>query len=717
MLSNIDETPQPPIPDPEEIERERQRRQDRLQALGNSLQRKLKDHIGQRAAIETRWLADLRQYHGRYEATLEATMKDPDYGRSQVFANITRAKTNAAESRISDMLFPADDRNWMIQPTPVPEWDTAARQGNAEAQTLKDSAEQRAEAMQREIDDQLTESRYNIEARRMIHQAAVLGTGILKGPVIVNRTRKAWRQLSDHQGQTVQVLEIVAETRPAVEWVDLWNFYPDLSVKSIEDCDGIFERKFLSARRMRELIDRPGFLREPIIEALRQGPAKFSQTIDHLEKLRSISGITGVKDEHHYEVWEYHGPIDPDDLRACGVEVGETADRPDLEGTVIFVGDAVIFADLNPMETQERPYSVWTWEEDEACLFGYGVPYLMRTPQEVMNSAWRMMMDNASVCAGPQVVLKRQKIRPADGVWKITPMKLWESEDDALPVSDTFTTFDFNSHQPEIGNILTLAKTFADEETNLPLIAQGSLGPLPQNAPATTTSIMMNAANTTLRRMVKLFDDDVTKTMITRFYDWNMQFSPDERIKGDFHVDARGSSALMVKELQSQQLMQFAQFYGHPAFAAILAPKAAPLLRRVAESMRISADEVVPTDDEIAQMQQQTTQTAQQQQPDDPRLQTAMIRAQTELKRAELQAAANAQDMEFRARMAQQDQAAKAAELNLLREIEMMKLASTQKLTLEQIRSQLAQTAIKERSKQQLFSVERKLKLSQGSGI
>jgi DNA-directed RNA polymerase alpha subunit len=165
--------------------------------------------------------------------------------------------------------------------------------------------------------------------------------------------------------------------------------------------------------------------------------------------------------------------------------------------------------------------------------------------------------------------------------------------------------------------------------------------------------------------------------------------------------------------------MQFAQFYGHPAFAAILAPKAAPLLRRVAESMRISADEVVPTDDEIAQMQQQATQAAQQQpqQPDDPRLQTAMIRAQTDLKRAELQAAANAQDMEFRARMAQQDQAAKAAELNLLREIEMMKLASTQKLTLEQIRSQLAQTAIKERGKQQLFSAERQLKLSQGSGI
>jgi hypothetical protein len=285
-----------------------------------------------------------------------------------------------------------------------------------------------------------------------------------------------------------------------------------------------------------------------------------------------------------------------------------------------------------------------------------------------------------------------------------------------MPVNDVFSTFDINSHQAEIANILTLAKQFADEETNLPLLAQGSVEQLPQNTPAATTSMMMNAANTILRRMIKAFDDHVSKTIITRFYDWNMQFNRNEAIKGDFQVDARGSSALMVKELQSQQLMQFAQFFGHPVFAPILTSRAPQVIRKIAESMRLSADDVVPTDEEIAQIQQQQAQAAQQQ-PQDPRIASAQIRAQAELKKAEFQAAADQTEMQVRERLAQQDYAAKLSALELEREIKMLELAATKELTLEEIRAQLAQTAIRERSRQQLFAAERNLKIAQGSGI
>jgi len=56
----------------------------------------------------------------------------------------------------------------------------------------------------------------------------------------------------------------------------------------------------------------------------------------------------------------------------------------------------------------------------------------------------------------------------------------------------------------------------------MPIVAQGEAGP--RSETATGRSILMNSANIMIRRAVKLFDDNITKPLITRFYHWNMQF-------------------------------------------------------------------------------------------------------------------------------------------------------------------------------------------------
>lgn len=711
----------------EELALAQEEREGRLQSLGSTLSVKLKKYISAREPIERRMIEDLRQYHGRYDRETEARMNDPEYKRSKVFANITRSKTNAAESRISDMLFPADDRNWGIQPTPNPEISNLAKQAKPPvdgepipdeaheanvADSLMKTAKDRSKAMEREIEDQLVEARYNIEARRCIHQASVLGTGVLKGPINVVRSNRRWGKVVDPAtGEAVRVLEVTEDKKPSAEWVDIWNFYPDLSAQRVEECEAIFERKFVSKKQLREMAKRPGFLVDKVREVLEAEPREFSTSSEHIDRLREIAGVTGIVDDTRYELWEYHGPIDVEDLEACGCEVDDDAMK-NHEGVVLFIGEFVIFADLNPMETEDRPYSVWCWEEDETCLFGYGVPYLMRTPQRILNAAWRMLMDNSGNSVGPQVVAKVGKVQPANGSWQLESMKMWFATDPNLPVNDCFATFDINSHQAELANIINMAEAFADKETNLPMIAQGEQGTAPDTA--TGMSMLMNAANTVLRRMVKAFDDNVTKPMISRFYDWNMQFSEKEDIKGDFSVDARGTTALMVKELQTQQLMQFGQFYGHPAFAPILAAKAPAYMRKIAESMRLSSDEVVPTDEEIGQMQKQASE---QPQPKDPRVETAEIRANAEMTRAKFESEADKVEIQARQEMLRQDQQLKIAELGLTREIKMLELAATKELTLEQIKASLGEVAIKERSKKELFAAERNLALATGSGI
>jgi hypothetical protein len=65
----------------------------------------------------------------------------------------------------------------------------------------------------------------------------------------------------------------------------------------------------------------------------------------------------------------------------------------------------------------------------------------------------------------------------------------------------------------------------------------------------------------------------------------------------------------------------------------------------------------------------------------------------------------------------QQQSADHMAALQMEREIEMLKLSNSQNISLETIKAKLADTAIKERGRKELFAAERDLALQTGSGI
>ena len=67
--------------------------------------------------------------------------------------------------------------------------------------------------------------------------------------------------------------------------------------------------------------------------------------------------------------------------------------------------------------------------------------------------------------------------------------------------------------------------------------------------------MLMSSGNVIFRRIVRNWDDDVTTPTIRRLYDYNMQHSQKEHIKGDYQVQARGSSVLLVREIQAQNLV------------------------------------------------------------------------------------------------------------------------------------------------------------------
>jgi hypothetical protein len=573
---------------------EQLRLSEQLQVFGHGLQRLAQEQIGIRQQIEDRWLADLEQYMGRYDAnTLERLKKT---NGSQTFVNITRAKTTAAESRISDMLFPSDDKNWGIQPTPVPELarveaDRSIGAKSDIAKALIEDAKKRAEAMTREIDDQLVEAGYHQVARDVIHDACLFGTGILKGPIVINRTRKSWEKVSG----AVHVLNMVNEYRPGCERVKVWDFFPDMSASTLDECGFVFERRYLTKKQLIGLAKRPGYLIDQIRQVIAETPKQISSAGGtHISRMREMSSLNVNLDDNRYEVWEYHGPALKEDLIACGCEVNDD-ELAEFDVIVTFINGRVIKADLNPLETGENPYSVFCYEDDDTSVFGIGIPHLMQNEQKIVNAAWRMTLDNAALSTGPQIVVNREMVIPADGSWDLKAKKVWWLTDPDRRVDDVFETHEISSHQDELTQIFEMAKNMADDVTSLPMLAQGEKGDAPDTA--TGMSMLMNNSNVVLRKVIKAFDDGITKPFVTRMYDWNMQYSEKEEIKGDFEIDARGSSALLVKETQTQALHNLLQIVTNPVYAGIT--KVPDLLRKAVEAQHISADEIIKTEQEI----------------------------------------------------------------------------------------------------------------------
>jgi len=681
-------------------EAEQIKREEDLNMLGVKLDRLAQEQVSARQQIETRWLQDLRQYHGEYTPDEQSRMERNK--SSRVFVNITRNKTRAAIARMSDMLLPNDDTNFGLKATPVPAMSKAGGMMQADQQTPGQSpdmmgqglpqdgqpingghmpgmtpepepadeqakADEAARAMQQQIEDDFAEANYNAHARDVIQDACLLGTGVFKGPTVVNRTRRAW--MTDPQtGQSV--MEIQTELRAGLERVDPWDAFPDMSASSMSEAEFFFERKLLNRKQMRELADLPGVMLNQLRKAMEDDEGRHIAE-DRRHQLREITGVDTVTNDRKYELWEYWGPLDKDELRACGCDDIEDDPLIEYTGCVLMVGGHVIKAAINPLETGDLPYSVFNWEEDGASIFGFGVPYLMRQPQKVVNAAWRMMMDNAGISAGPQIVLKKRSVVPQDGDWTLRSNKVWLDTGEE-PVDSAFATYQINNNQGDLFAIFEAAQRLADTETNLPILLQGEgVGVGPGSKTLGGMQMLMNNSNIVLRSATKNFDDGVTAPLVRRFYDYHMMYTDRPEIKGDFDIVAKGTSVLIAREEQQEKLLSLSQVAGNnPIFAELT--NWAGLYREILRTLQVPVDSVAYTDEEMARKAQKKG--------DEPDPDTQIKIKELQIKEQELQL--KTQEQQF-------EQQFKVAELQTKQEKDRMDLAYKEGITMAELEAKV----------------------------
>lgn len=719
----------------------------KMQPIVQGLESKLREAINARGPIELRWLRNLEQFNSRYDVnTWNRLNQNPD--RSKIFVNVTRPKTTAWEARLNDLLFPTDDKNWGINPTPVPDLVEAAEHavqeaiaademaakaaGEAEAMAMEgappeaieakqsvataasefadkarkfdlevrqreEEAKKRSSRMEMEISDQLVECRYSSKARDVITDACRLGPGVMKGPVTSTKARRQWSKGPDGQ----YVMDMAERDTQEYRRVNPWDFYPDPEASEIADCGFMFERHAVNRQKLTKMAKRLGFHMPSVRSILREGRANNSVSeLDHITKLRAIEsadyGAVG-NISSLFVVWEYHGYLETKEVvellqafeRHDEANEFERIDDPtaDVRVVVYFCNGRLlkIAADY-PMDSGEWLYSVFSFEKSESMVLGgIGIPEMMSNEQAMLNAGVRMVLDNAGFAVSPQRVVDKTRVEPTNGSWQMTPGKTWwKTKEGANPNDRAFELHDIPMNVNLLQLVVDMALKFIDMTISMPTIAQGEQGQ------ATGTfggmSMLFNSANVVFRRIVKNFDDDMTTPNIRRAFDWNMQFNPKEEIKGDMQIEARGTSVLLVREVQAQQFMVIATTWSqHPVIAPAI--KVYEILRLTLQTMSINPNDVLVSPEDFEKKLQAMAE-APQTDPD-------QLRAEAAIQTAQIRAQSSQLDAETRLQIAERQH-----------EIAIMELMMKENLSFAQIAAGMEKVKMDNDSKERSLAVE-----------
>jgi len=517
---------------------------------------------------------------------------------------------------------------------------------------------------QQQVDDWLVECSWDSEARQVIDDMARIGTGVLKGPF---PEKCIYTMLKD--GQTTQVESIEPKSRR----ISARNLFPDPACgEDIHAGDYIFEVDHLTAKRLRDLKDLPGYLPDQIEAVLEEGPMSPEVEPTTADKRTTSEDVKSKP----FQVWYYTGTLTKDDMEAAGCACPPGMSAETIPAIITMVNRTVIRASLNPLDNGKFGYDVAPCSRREGSWAGIGIAAELITPQRMITGAIRQLMTNMGLSSGVQIVLRLGVITPADGIFTITPNKIWyaSKDSDIQDVDHAFKIHTIDSRQEELLNIIQFALKMAEDVTGLPALMQGQQGKAPDLVGV--VQILNENATSVARRVAKMFDDNLLEPHIGRYYDWLMQNGEDRETKGDYTIDVLTPPDVMADKTAIMEMGKLSQ---DPDFGVDKKKLFAELCR----ANRFDPARIQYSDDEWKKIQ-----AARAKQPPDPSVQVAQINAK-------VKAALQERKQEFDELEALRD-----------RQLEVMlaglEQSGEKSITLDELKTKLADTAMKLRTQREL---------------
>jgi len=569
---------------------------------------------------EERWIQAYRNYRGIYGPNVQFTSSE----KSRVFVKVTKTKVLAAYGQIAEVLFGGNRFPISIDPTTLPDGveDTVSFETNPEirkavspelaellpGETLPEfrerlgalsgvlepviddvksgagktpsavqfhPAEVAAKKMEKKIHDQLEESHAKKHLRAAAFETALFGTGIMKGPFAVDKEYPNW----DEEGNYSPKFKTIPQTTS----VSIWNFYPDPDAATMEEAEYIIERHKMSRSQLRGLKNRPYFRENAVDNALRLGESYRKEWWEHIMEDNSEEDRAA-----RFEVLEFWGFVDREIIENQGVDIPKDLEDADQLSVNIWICNGqVLRLVMNPFTPAYIPYFVAPYEMNPYSIFGIGIAENMDDTQTLMNGFMRMAVDNAALSGNLLIEVDETNLVPGQDL-SVYPGKVFRRQGGA-PGQAIFGT-KFPNVSNENMQMFDKARVLADESTGFPSFAHGQTGVSGVGRTASGISMLMSAANGSIRNVVKNIDDYLLAPLGKAFFGFNMQFDFDKEIKGDLEIKARGTESLMANEVRSQRLMQFMQVVSNPALAPFA--RMDYIVREIAKSMDLDPDKV-----------------------------------------------------------------------------------------------------------------------------
>ena len=219
-------------------------------------------------------------------------------------------------------------------------------------------AQKAARRMEKLIHDQIDESNGSSEIRNALLESALLGTGIVKGPFNFNKKLHKWDD--DEAGnRNYSPLEVRV---PRIEFVSCWDFYPDPSATTMEECEYVIHRHKMNRSELRQLRNMPYFDEDAIRECIQYGPNYVEK--DYEAQLRD-DRRADEDVNNNFEVIEYWGIMDAEYARQVGIELDDSIDDLDeVQINAWVCGDKLLRAVINPFTPYRIPYHAFPYERN-----------------------------------------------------------------------------------------------------------------------------------------------------------------------------------------------------------------------------------------------------------------------------------------------------------------------------------------------------------------
>ena len=602
---------------------------------------------------ESRWLTAYHNYRGLYGKNVRFRESE----KSRVFVKITKTKVLAAYGQLVDVIFGANKfpigisetkvpegiakHAHLDTQTPVPGIETSVAEqitevenpydvgyegdgrtlkagatygtGKFEQQRVEELAEDNlkeglspipealeispaqkaARRMEKLIHDQIEESNGASEIRNSLFEAALFGTGIVKGPFNFNKTLNRWTTEEGERSYSPVSVRV-----PRIEFVSIWDFFPDPNATTMAECEYVFHRHRMNRTQLRGLSKLPYFDKDAIRECLQMGPNYIEKDYEQELKDDSRSDDYGAS---QFEVLEYWGVMDAEYARQVGMEVDEGVDDLDeIQINAWICNGKMLRAVVNPFTPFRVPYHAFTYERNPYSFFGIGIAENMDDSQKIMNGHARMAIDNLAL-SGSLVFDVDETALVGGQSMEIYPGKVFRRQ--AGVPGTAINGLKFPNTSQENMMMFDKFRQLADEQTGIPSYSHGQTGVQSMTRTASGMSMLLGAASLNIKTVIKNLDDFLLKPLGEAYFQWNMQFLESELgVEGDLEVKATGTNSLMQKEVRSQRLTMFLQTAANPAVAPFI--KINKLISELAYSLDLDPDELLNDPEEAAMMAQ-----------------------------------------------------------------------------------------------------------------